>query len=499
MPENFNYHSVNDANRNIHSNQESDQSNNVVEQQNFNIYPSVLQGNPGFNPNYGFPHNSRPIYPAYSLMGLPTSHYFVPERSRMASPITPSFVPERPQMALPITPSYVRERFQMALPITSYIVPERPPMGNPGQNYGFPQMSNGQYPSHQGSNYTSLLTWCQCPIPQNQTNDVSEPTLLLGYSSNNIGHSETTLFNVLNQGMPYRRREILGGSSPSDAGYYRNSLAFSRPNIDINPRILQGNSSPFYPQRSQMALSTTPYFVPERRQMSDRQYPSHHPRHHIPDVRRHQTRLSHPSWNDSRSYPSSYGNFSYFESYVQFEGPYRNSTFVPERESNPTTYGNLTFVPQRGSSSGHSSTVRELEYEQMLISNNPDLFSSDQDRFEHLRMDIDNLSYEDLLALQEHIGYVRSGLREETIMKLLKRRNYEHVTRECDTLSDADICPICKEEYVEGEDIGVLQCSHEFHTECITKWLVTKNKCPICFVNALNVRPFVAEYEFGSC
>ena len=32
-------------------------------------------------------------------------------------------------------------------------------------------------------------------------------------------------------------------------------------------------------------------------------------------------------------------------------------------------------------------------------------------------------------------------------MKLLKRRNYEHVTRECDTLSDADICPICKVKY----------------------------------------------------
>ncbi|CAO2814828.1 unnamed protein product [Amaranthus hypochondriacus] len=483
MPENFNYHSLNDANQNIHSNPTSDQSNDVVEQQNFNVYPQILQG----NPNFGFSHNSRPIYPAYSLLGSPTSHYFVPERSRMASPITPSFVRGRPQMALPIT---------------SYFVHERPSMGNAGQNYGFPQMSNRQYPSHhptyQGSNYTSLLARCQCPIHQNQTNDhndVPDPTLLVGYSTNNTVHSETTLYNVVNQGMPHRRRELLGGSSPSDARYYRNSHAYSRPNIDTNPRILQGNSSPFYPQRSQMALSTTSYFVPERRQMSDRQYPSHHPRHHIPDVGRHQTRSSH----DPRSNPSSYGNFSYFESYVRVEGPYRNSSFVPERESNPATYENLTFVPQRGSSSGHSSTVRELEYE-MLMSNNSDLLSSDQDRFEHLRMDIDDLSYEDLLALQEHIGYVRSGLREETIMELLKRRTYiEHVTRECDTLSDADICPICKEEYVDGEDIGVVQCGHEFHTECITKWLVTKNKCPICFDNALNVTPFVGENEFGSC
>ncbi|KAG1359064.1 putative E3 ubiquitin-protein ligase HIP1 [Cocos nucifera] len=37
-----------------------------------------------------------------------------------------------------------------------------------------------------------------------------------------------------------------------------------------------------------------------------------------------------------------------------------------------------------------------------------------------------------------------------------------------------------EEEYVEGEDLGTLDCGHEFHTACIKQWLMHKNLCPIC-------------------
>jgi hypothetical protein len=37
-----------------------------------------------------------------------------------------------------------------------------------------------------------------------------------------------------------------------------------------------------------------------------------------------------------------------------------------------------------------------------------------------------------------------------------------------------------QEEYVDGDDIGRLDCGHDFHAGCIKQWLVLKNLCPIC-------------------
>ncbi|KMT01626.1 hypothetical protein BVRB_9g216200 isoform A [Beta vulgaris subsp. vulgaris] len=106
-----------------------------------------------------------------------------------------------------------------------------------------------------------------------------------------------------------------------------------------------------------------------------------------------------------------------------------------------------------------------------------------RDRHRDMRLDVDQMSYEELLTLGEQIGSVKTGLEEETIMKLLKRREYECVIN--DPSSDAETCCICIQEYVREEDIGVLNCGHEFHTACIKKWLKIKNKCPICMKEGL--------------
>ena len=38
----------------------------------------------------------------------------------------------------------------------------------------------------------------------------------------------------------------------------------------------------------------------------------------------------------------------------------------------------------------------------------------------------------------------------------------------------------------EEEGISTLNCGHQFHTECIAKWLKMKNNCPICRQIVLN-------------
>lgn len=98
------------------------------------------------------------------------------------------------------------------------------------------------------------------------------------------------------------------------------------------------------------------------------------------------------------------------------------------------------------------------------------------DRHRDMRLDIDNMSYEELLALEERIGNVNTGLAEETIVKRLKPKVYVAETGQ----PDAEPCCICQEEYKDGDDLGTLDCMHDFHRGCIKQWLQHKNSCPIC-------------------
>jgi len=44
-------------------------------------------------------------------------------------------------------------------------------------------------------------------------------------------------------------------------------------------------------------------------------------------------------------------------------------------------------------------------------------------------------------------------------------------------------CSICLGCFVDGEEVSVMPCplrGHEFHPECITKWLGISSTCPLC-------------------
>lgn len=108
-----------------------------------------------------------------------------------------------------------------------------------------------------------------------------------------------------------------------------------------------------------------------------------------------------------------------------------------------------------------------------------DLFDQHRD----LRLDIDNMSYEELLALEESIGYVSTGLSEDRIsaglIKSVHCSNQTHNDRE------ERSCAICLEEYKDRDNLGSMKCGHDFHVGCIKKWLEIKNICPICKASAL--------------
>ncbi|XP_076952879.1 uncharacterized protein LOC143626795 isoform X2 [Bidens hawaiensis] len=99
------------------------------------------------------------------------------------------------------------------------------------------------------------------------------------------------------------------------------------------------------------------------------------------------------------------------------------------------------------------------------------------DQHRDMRLDIDDMSYEELLALGERIGIVGTGLPDHLISKCIQ----ESIYCSSDQMQEEGTCVICLEEYANMDDVGVLRvCRHDFHVGCIRKWLSMKNLCPIC-------------------
>lgn len=120
----------------------------------------------------------------------------------------------------------------------------------------------------------------------------------------------------------------------------------------------------------------------------------------------------------------------------------------------------------------------------MEVSDNHELGGS-IDQHRDMRLDIDHMSYEELLDLGEQIGCVGTGLSEEAIASKLKIRLFVSssacsVDESPCSDHEVEFCVICQADYKSQEHTGALECGHEYHADCITKWLRVKDSCPIC-------------------
>ncbi|CAJ2635396.1 unnamed protein product [Trifolium pratense] len=70
------------------------------------------------------------------------------------------------------------------------------------------------------------------------------------------------------------------------------------------------------------------------------------------------------------------------------------------------------------------------------------------------------------------------GLTEDEIMKYICFGHF--VVTDEETSENKELCCICQEAFVNGEEIGKLDCAHIFHLNCIKEWLSEKNICPLC-------------------
>ena len=89
---------------------------------------------------------------------------------------------------------------------------------------------------------------------------------------------------------------------------------------------------------------------------------------------------------------------------------------------------------------------------------------------------VDEMTYEQLLELEEQMGSVANGLTEEEIKNL----KYDKYVK--DKYSE-DKCIICQYNFIELESIVGLPCKHFFHFNCLKPWVDKQHYCPLCKTN----------------
>ncbi|MCD7464049.1 hypothetical protein HAX54_051968 [Datura stramonium] len=69
---------------------------------------------------------------------------------------------------------------------------------------------------------------------------------------------------------------------------------------------------------------------------------------------------------------------------------------------------------------------------------------------------------------------------DDEVLKYLKIRTHHAAAKDGADVESEMMCVICQSEFEHEENIGTLQCGHEYHTDCIKQWLLRKKDCPIC-------------------
>ncbi|KAK6942217.1 Zinc finger, RING-type [Dillenia turbinata] len=128
----------------------------------------------------------------------------------------------------------------------------------------------------------------------------------------------------------------------------------------------------------------------------------------------------------------------------------------------------IDFLRQYGKYYGQDNGVLRQSSEYYV--NDP------HDRYGDMRLDVENMSYEELLALEEVIGNVCTGLFDKASTKFLKQSKYFLFA---EANAEKESCSISQEDYKEEDKLGGLSCGHCFHIDYIKQWLKCKNICPI--------------------
>ncbi|KAI3721386.1 hypothetical protein L2E82_32396 [Cichorium intybus] len=212
----------------------------------------------------------------------------------------------------------------------------------------------------------------------------------------------------------------------------------------------------------------------------------------------------HPPPSSHGHHASSYGNGWRYSHYAHgatsstngMRTPPENFSYRNSRHSSPGGWrgsyrsGRPRLAVERFHSVLDVTESRDgIGHETMMMVDRSSFYGNSRnfsDQYRDLRLDIDNMSYEELLNLEERIGNVNTGLSEGSLSKCLREKIYYSLNQNHEEVS----CPICLEEYKDGDNVGRMEkCGHDYHVDCIKKWLLMKKLCPICKTEYSNQEP----------
>jgi E3 ubiquitin-protein ligase BIG BROTHER-like protein len=92
-------------------------------------------------------------------------------------------------------------------------------------------------------------------------------------------------------------------------------------------------------------------------------------------------------------------------------------------------------------------------------------------------VDVDAMTYEELLALGDAAGHVSRGCSAALIAAL---PSSEYSAAAHAAAGGAEQCAVCRLEYEVGDVTTTLPCKHYFHAECLAPWLRANKTCICC-------------------
>lgn len=186
------------------------------------------------------------------------------------------------------------------------------------------------------------------------------------------------------------------------------------------------------------------------------------------------------SYKFAYSDPGSFSYYDYFNAYTINDLTYGNNGFTRQFENTPIT-ANESSTAVHMQQDGHStSNSHPNPCPQSTQSNhNP----RDYQVVWEDNVDLDNMTYEELLELGEVVGSQSRGLSQEAISQLpVSKFKCGFFWRK---KSRSERCVICQMEYKRGERQITLPCKHIYHRGCGTQWLTINKACPICYKEVL--------------
>jgi E3 ubiquitin-protein ligase BIG BROTHER-like protein len=101
----------------------------------------------------------------------------------------------------------------------------------------------------------------------------------------------------------------------------------------------------------------------------------------------------------------------------------------------------------------------------------------EEEEFEDDPVDVDAMTYEELLALGEAAGHVSRGASAAAVASL-PRSEYSAASHAA--AGGAEQCAVCRAEYEVGDGVATLPCGHFYHVSCLAPWLQVNKACPCC-------------------